>query len=82
MQGAVNKGPHFLKCASLPVNLVRKTHAITKMADHHIISTVLDKYFAFCREPGEEYSLAAPTEQIPVMMLDDSRAEDPYGYSF
>ena len=52
------------------------------MADHRIITTVLDKYFDFCREPGEEYSLAAPTEQIPGIMLDDSRPEDANGYSF
>ena len=52
------------------------------MEGYSIIKQVLDKYFTFCKEPGEEYSLAAMTESIPILMLDKTKPEDESGYSF
>ena len=52
------------------------------MEDFSIITKVLDRYFDFCTEPGEEYSLADMTEFIPEMLLDRSKPEDENGYSF
>ncbi len=52
------------------------------MEDFSLIAKVLDKYFDFCKEPGEEYSLANMTEFIPKEMLDSGKSEDESGYSF
>ena len=52
------------------------------MEDYSVITKVLDKYFDFCNEPGEEYSLAHMTRFVPKEMLDTSKPEDQEGYSF
>jgi SMI1-KNR4 cell-wall len=54
------------------------------MEDFSIISKVLDKYFDFCKEPGQELSLSDMTESIPKEMLDQSKGknqeDDDYSY--
>ena len=46
------------------------------MDNFSIIPKVLDKYFNFCKEPGQELSLSDMTERVPKEMLDHSRDKD------
>ena len=49
--------------------------------DFGLIKKVLDKYVDFTKQQGD-YGFAFITEQIPQVMLDTSKPEDEYGYSF